>query len=302
MNTKPALMALTGALLLAAACDRRDPGLRAAGVVEGRIVTVRALTGGRLKEWTASPAAPVSKGDVLGRIDDARLASGREELDLTEREIALAEERSRSQIPALQAKLDFVRSTEEKLERLRKDRAVSAAEIEKVRLERIAAEAALDDVRRSLVAVPIQREKIAAKRRALDAAAAELDLISPVDGVILETRAVAGETLLPGAAAAEILDLSSLRVAVFIEERELAGLRLNDRVTVRADGPAGGPEWPGTIVQFGAEAEFSPRYTISEKERGALLFKVLVRIDEGAAGALKIGMPVTVVFGRPPSR
>jgi len=300
MNANRNLTILIGAALLAAACARSDPGLRAAGIVEGQVITVRALTAGRLKDWTAVPAAAVRKGEVLGRIDDGRIATGRDELALAEREITLAEDRARGQLPALRAKVDFVRKLAERLERLKKDQAVSATELEKAKLELIAAEAAAADTEKALAAAPIQRDKVAAKRRALDAAADDLTLRSPVDGVVLETHVISGETLLPGGAAAEILDTSSLRVTVYLEERELSRLRLNDRVAIHADGDALKEGWPGTIVQFGSTAEFSPKFTVSEKERGALLYKVRIRIDADP-GALKVGMPVTIIFGRSPS-
>ena len=290
---------LFGAALLAGACGRPDPWVRAAGVIDGRIVTVRALSSGRLADWTAAPGQSVRKGEILGRLDDGRIASGREELAASEREIALAGDRGRGQIPALRAKVDFARTTAERLERLRRDQAVSGAELEKARVELAAAEAALADAGKALDALPIQKDKVAARRRALDAAEGDLALRSPVDGLVLETHVLAGETVLPGGAAAEILESDSLRVDVYLEERELSRLRLSDRVVLLSDGEDG-KEWPGTIVQFGSTAEFSPKFTVSEKERGALLYKVRIRIDP-AAGALKIGMPVTVRFGRQPA-
>jgi HlyD family secretion protein len=299
MIAKRNALILIGAALLTGACARPDPGLRAAGVVDGQVVTVRALAAGRLKNWNAAPAKDVRKGEILGRIDDARIAAGLEELALAGREIELAEDRGRSQLPALQAKIDYVRTLVERLERLRKDQAVSGSELDKARLELVAAEAARDDVKKALGATPIQKDRVAAQRRALDAAADDLTLRSPVDGVVLETHVTSGETMLPGGAAAEILESASLRVDVYLEERELSRLRLNDRVAIVPDG-GDGKEWPGTIIQFGATAEFSPKFTVSEKERGALLYKVRIRID-AAAGALKVGQPVTVRFGRPPA-
>jgi HlyD family secretion protein len=114
--------------------------------------------------------------------------------------------------------------------------------------------------------------------------------------VVLETFISQGETVFPGAALADILDLNSLFVDVFIEENEMATLRLNDRAKIVMDGLAG-RSFSGYISYFGKKAEFSPKYIVSEKERQALLYQVKVRIDRDL-DLFKVGMPVTVVFGR----
>jgi HlyD family secretion protein len=282
--------------LLAAACRSEETGLKAAGVIDGQTVTVRAMTGGRLTEWTASSGKEIRKGDVLGRIDSARLDIGLEELALAERALVLAEDRIQSQIPPFQAKVDYWKRQAERLERLKKDQAIAGGELENARLELLGAETALADLRKSLSAQAIERDKIANKRRAFDIARDDLILRSPVDGVVLSKSVTAGEILSPGAPAAEILDTSSLWVDVFVEEKDLSRLRLADRVAVLIDGQEG-REWPGTIVQFGSTAEFSSKYTVSEKERSSLLFKVRIGIDVDHK-TFKLGMPVTVVFGR----
>jgi HlyD family secretion protein len=286
-----------GISILAAACRPEETGSKAAGVIDGRTVIVRAMTGGRLTEWMSAPGKEVRKGDVLGRVDPAKLDAGLEDLALAERSLALAEERIQSRIPPLQAKVDYWKRQSERLERLKKDQAIAGGELEKARLELLGAETALSDLRKSLSAQAIEKDKIANKRRVLDIARDDLILRSPVDGVVLETHVVAGETLPPGGAAAEILDTAGLWVDVFVEEKELSRLRLADRVAVLIDGQEG-REWPGAIIQFGSTAEFSPKFTLSEKERGALLYLVRIRIDPDLK-AFKVGMPVTVVLRRP---
>lgn len=124
----------------------------------------------------------------------------------------------------------------------------------------------------------------------------DLRLTSPVSGVVLETFASQGETVLPGAALADILDLSSLFVDVFIEEREIAALKLGQEAAIVVDGMPG-RKFSGRISYFGRKAEFSPKYVVAEKERQALLYQVKVRL-QGDLDVFKVGMPVTVVIAR----
>jgi multidrug resistance efflux pump len=291
--------AVLSLIVLAAGCGREtQTAITAAGVVDGTVVIVRAIAGGRLVEWSARPGHEVRKNEVLGRLDPSRIENGLEELALSEREIALAEDRDRARMPTLQAKVEYLKKQADRLERLKKDQAAAGDEIEKIRLELLGAETALADLRKSLSAQAIEKDKIANKRRAFDIARDDLFLRAPIDGLVTETHVTAGEILPPGAPAAELLDTSRLWVDVFVEEKELSRLRLADRVAVLIDGREG-REWPGTIVQFGSTAEFSSKYTVSEKERSALLFKVRIGLDADPK-TFKLGMPVTVVFRRAP--
>jgi HlyD family secretion protein len=283
--------------ILSAACGREAAtAIVVAGVVDGTVVTIRAMAGGRLVEWTPAPGQMVRKNEVLGKFDPSRIENGLEELALSEREIASVEDRARGQMPALEAKVGHLKKQIERLDRLKVDRAVAGEEIEKARVELLGAEAALSDLQKSLAAQAIQKDKLANRRRALELAKEDLILRSPVDGVLMESHATAGETLPPGSPAAEILDTSSLRVEAYVEQAELSRLSLNGRATVRIDGQEG-KEWSGTIIQFGSTAEFSPKFTLTEKERRALLYKVRIRIDSDPA-IFKLGMPVTVVLAR----
>ncbi len=295
MRRKASVPAAIAGLILAAACAAPDPGGRAAGVVDAPVASVRALGGGRLVEWTAEAGREVRKDDLLGRIDPARLETGLEEVAIAEREIAVAEDRARGQIPALRARVLFLETQAGRMERLRRDQAVSGGESEKSALELTAARAALSDAEKSLAALAAQKDKAANKRRSLRLEREALELRAPVGGVILETHVTAGETLLPGMSAAEIMDTAALRVDAFVEERELAGLRLGEGVALRVDGDD--RDHAGTIAGFGSQAEFSPRFTVGEKERGALLYKVRVTPSPELRARLKLGMPVTVVFG-----
>jgi HlyD family secretion protein len=111
--------------------------------------------------------------------------------------------------------------------------------------------------------------------------------------VVVEKFVSPGETVLPGTAIADILDTSSLFVEIFIEEKEIAGLTLNQEALIHLDGID--KELTGAISYFGKKAEFSPKYIISEKERQSLLYRVKVKVND-TTGILKLGMPVTVIL------
>jgi HlyD family secretion protein len=288
-----AVIALCLAAALAA-CRRKVDTIQAPGTVRGQVATVRTLAAGSLDQWTSAEGQRLRRGETMGALNQDRIVNGLEELDLAAKEIQNQESRLRKKLTALRANADYLRRQTERLTRLEKEAAVAGDQVDKSRLQLLEAETALFEAEKSLAGLDIQKEKLQNKRSALDLARRDLIILSPVNGVVLETFVSGGESLLPGTALADVLDEESLYVEVFLEEREIGRLRLGDAAEVRVDGFPGRP-LAGTVTFFGRRAEFSPKYILSEKERGDLLFQVKVKV-KGDSGALKEGLPVTVVF------
>ena len=112
-------------------------------------------------------------------------------------------------------------------------------------------------------------------------------------GTVIEKFISPGENIFPGKTVADILDLESLYIEVFLEGSEISGLKLGDKVKIFPDGIE--KAFTGQISFFGRKAEFSPKYVISEKERKSLLYLVKIKITENR-DVYKVGMPVTVIF------
>jgi HlyD family secretion protein len=278
------------------ACGGNEREIRAPGVVDGEIATIKALAAGTLERLLVAEGQAVKKGQRLAELDRDKVRNALEELTLGEREIANSEARAQEKRPLLAANQGYWQKQVQRFERLKENRSVSGDQLERSRLQLREAQTALLELERSLEALRIQKERIANKRRALELSEADLLLDSPVSGIVLETFIGPGETVLPGAPLADILDLSSLFVDVFIEEREIAALKLGQQAAIFVDG-MGKRSFAGRVAFFGRKAEFSPKYIVAEKERQALLYQVKVRIDRDQ-DVFKVGQPVTVVFAR----
>jgi len=293
MKRTAALLSWT---LLLFACNGGPDGVRAPGVVDGENASVRALSGGTLERLLVREGQPLARGELVAELNRDKVRNGMEEVEIAVREIANSEARAREKRGLLAANLDYWQGQAQRFERLHAGQSVSGDQLAKVRLQLQEARTALQDLDRSLEALVIQKERLANKRRALELADRDLQLRSPGAGVVLETFTQEGETVLPGAALADVLDLSSLCVDGFVEERELAALKIGQEARVLVDGLEG-RTFSGRIAYFGRKAEFSPKYIVAEKERQALLFQVKVRLEKDV-DAFKVGMPVTVVFSR----
>lgn len=277
-------------------CRKNDLEVRAPGVVDGDIASVKALAAGTLDRLLVREGQAVKQGELIAEINRDKVLNAKVELDLGARETANSEARARERRRLLAANLDYWRQQVQRFERLKQSRSVSGDQLEKSRLQFKEAQTSLAELDRTLEDLQIQKERIANKRRALELTERDMLLRAPVSGIVLETFISQGEAVFPNAALADILDESSLFVEVFIEEREISALRLGQRARIVVDGMED-RDLSGSISAFGRKAEFSPKYIVSEKERQALLYQVKVGIDRDR-GAFKVGMPVTVVFAR----
>ena len=287
---------LLGALALFLSCRKNNLEIRAPGVVDGEVASVKAMATGTLDRLLIREGQTVAKGELIAEINRDKVLNGMEELDLGAREIANSEDRSREKRRLLTANLDYWQKQVQRFERLKQSQSISGDQLEKSRLQLKDAQTSLFELDRSLEALQIQKERITNKRQALVLAEKDLLLHAPASGVVLETFIGQGETVFPGVALADILDLSSLFVDVFIEEKEIAALKLGQRARIIVDGLEE-RSFSGQISAFGKKAEFSPKYIVAEKERQALLYQVKVRLDRDLE-VFKIGMPVTVVFNK----
>jgi HlyD family secretion protein len=288
-----AVLTLVSVLLISNCAEKSDGELRAAGVVNGEIVTVKALALGRLTSMDFQEGDRVEKEYVLARIDSDKIANKMESLETGVREIHINRLKLRS-------RLDYLKSTEiywtdqvARLERLRKAESVSGDELEKARLKLKEVQSSLNDVRHSLESLSAQLDGIAIQRKGLELQIEDTVITSPISGIVLERYVSLGETVMPGTSVADILDPDSLYVEVFLEERELSSLEIGQAVMIQADGLD--RNFHGTVYYFNRKSEFSPKYIVSEKERRSLLYGMRIRMEEGQ-DALKVGMPVTVII------
>lgn len=291
---KKALIILILAVLVSSCGRRDDTEIKAPGIVDGDIITLKSQVAGTVDELRLEEGRKVTRDEVLVNVNNDKIKNQLEELDITLKEIENNREKLEKNAVFVRSNLVFLDKQVERFRRLKKTNSVSGEKLETMELKKLEAQTSLFDIQKSLTALEIQKEKIKNKREYLDLMLADHVIKSPESGVIIESFVSRGETVFPGTAVADILDTSSLYVETFLEENELAALKLDMKVRILVDGMED-KELSGTVSYFGRKAEFSPKYIISEKERKSLLYQVKIKV-EGETGIFKMGMPVTVVI------
>ncbi len=303
------VLALPGAL----ACSRRsDPSLIvASGHVEATDVRISAKVAGRLEALRVKEGDAVKAGQELAVVDttDVRLALQQAR---AEREGALAELRLRragarkediaemeSQIRGVEADLAGAQRDLERMQQLLDRGSGTAKARDDARTRRDVLAARLAAMKESLARLrsgsrPEEIDASRARVAATEARVAQLGqqlldsrVTSPLEGVVTEKIAEAGELLQAGSPLVVVTDLRSPWLTVYVTGPDLGRIRLGQEAEVVTDDRQ---SRKGTITFIASQAEFTPKNVQTRDERVKLVYKVKVGLDN-PDGLFKPGMP-----------
>lgn len=259
------------------------------GRIEADEIRVGAEVPGRLLENWAVEGQSLRAGDILARI-------GAQDYELqAERATAqrMAVLRTVAQIDAqielaahhaMTARTDLAR-----YEALSRDGWVSRQRLDMIRNVLVAAEDQVLTLRQQRAEAQAQVQAMA-KAEAL--AQSQLDktrVISPLTGTVLERLAEPGEVIAAGQPLAIMANLSTVKLKIFIGERDLGKVRLGALVRIRVDAFPG-RDFPARVARVDAQAQFTPRDVHMEDERSRTVYGVVLEAPN-PEGLLKPGMP-----------
>ncbi|MCL4378456.1 MAG: efflux RND transporter periplasmic adaptor subunit [Actinobacteria bacterium] len=120
----------------------------------------------------------------------------------------------------------------------------------------------------------------------------QLNIISPMDGIILNKFNEAGEYLLPGTPVYEVGDLYKVLCDIYIPEAEYGKIFLNQKAVLLVDSYPN-EQFTGTVTKISDEAEFIPKNIQSKEDRVTTVYKITLSIENPQL-KLKPGMPADV--------
>ncbi|MSM39057.1 MAG: HlyD family efflux transporter periplasmic adaptor subunit [Geobacter sp.] len=121
---------------------------------------------------------------------------------------------------------------------------------------------------------------------------ADMDLKTPVQGVVLRKNVEAGETVTAGTPIFTVGDLAHPWVKIYVKEDKLGLVKLGQKAEVTVD-TYPGKKFDGVVTYISSEAEFTPKNVQTQEERVKLVFGVKVSVDNPNQ-ELKPGMPADV--------
>lgn len=319
-------MPLAAALLaMAAASCARETAPDAYGSVEAVTIDVSSEVAGQVVTLHAREGERLAADAVAAVIDTSQIDLER---DQVESQRAAAEARAAEAAGQIEVARERVRVQAAQRDVLTAQRAIAERAHARTRRlfdQQAATAQQLDQAERDLRVlveqIETQTRQIALERRQVDAAAArarsaraeaasaearlaqtaarvaDAEVRNPSAGTVLTTFVRAGELVRAGQPMYRIADLDTVDVRVYVDQPQLAQVRIGQTASVTFDTGDGRRSLPGTVTWIAGEAEFTPTPIQTRDERAELVYAVRIQVANDGQ-VLKIGMPVDVVFAR----
>lgn len=190
------------------------------------------------------------------------------------------------------------------------DLAIAAkAQIKIKQKELMAAKGALDQASANLSGAQSGKIQVTVSQQEIDVAKAQLkqakasrdyaaeqvrDLraSSPVNGWVTRKMFEIGELVPAGTFIITVADLDQVWIYVYIPEKELGYVKINEKAEITVD-TFPGEIFTGTVAYISPEAEFTPKNIQTKEDRVTLTFKVKILV-QNKEQKLKPGMPADV--------
>ena len=319
---KIAVIALVAIFTIGAAgyklYGRSEQGITATGTIEVTKTDITSKVGGYLIELKVREGDAVNKGNLVAMIDrpDLKAQLWRDEAALSKARAQLRdlEQGARSQelqeaaanlaaakSQAVKAQSDFNRYST-----LFREGAISTQQLDASRSAHEVAANALTAAQsryslllsgnrpETIVAQRLEVERSEAVLAASRTQVADLEVNSPLAGRVLSKNYERGEYVNAGAAIATIGDMNDCWVKIYVSTEQLGKIRLGQAASVKIDAYPD-KTFRGEIKEISQNAEYTPRQSITQRERANMVFAVKVKLDNPAE-TMKPGLPVDVVL------
>lgn len=137
-------------------------------------------------------------------------------------------------------------------------------------------------------------EQAEANLSLIEAQMSKLNIIAPIDGVILTRNVEPGEFIQTGGTALTMADLNQITITVYVPENLYGQISLGQTASVNVDSFPD-ETFNATVIWISNQAEFTPRNVQTVEGRSATFYAIKLSV-ENVGGKLKIGMPADVIF------
>ena len=250
-------------VFLMVGCGEDPEDLLLTGTVERTLVELTAPASESIVALTVRRGQRVAAGDVLVQLDKT---------------YALAEvARSEANMAAARTAVFVAKQEFNRVKQLRQTSITSEQQLERAELSYDEAQARLREA---------EALAVAAQKRTRD-----LDLVSPVNGVVDQLPFDEGERVPVGSVLVVVLADGNPWVRVWVPETSYVRVLPDTPSEVRIDGIAG--VLHGSVLDVAREPEFTPHYALTERDRVHLVYETRVELLD-APPTLRPGMPAQV--------
>ena len=261
------------------------------GNFEATEIIVSAEASGKLLRLDVEEGSRLTKGTPVALVDTTQLHLSRTQLQAERGALVTKRPSLVARIGVLQAERSNRQRDQNRYRRLVQEGAAPSRQLEDI-------ENAISVLDKEIASLATEEPAIAREILARDARIGQIDdqirkslVLNPVDGVVLNRYAEAGEVTSYGKPLYKIADLGNLFLRVYLAEADLPRVKIGQEVEVLIDGEkAGVQSLKGRVTWISSKAEFTPKIIQTREERVSMVYAVKVLVDN-RRGVLKIGMP-----------
>jgi HlyD family secretion protein len=146
-------------------------------------------------------------------------------------------------------------------------------------------------------AVALAQTKVAQAQTGVDLISqtiTKLTVASPLTGTVTTQMIHTGEVAQPGIALMTLVDLSRVKLVIYVPAGRIGMVKLGQHAQVTVDAYPG-RTFEGTVTHINDQGEFTPKNIQTQEERVKTVFGVEIALDN-TDGVLKPGMPADAVL------
>ena len=278
-------MAIASAMLILAACGKKEKEFDATGTFEATETTVYAEQSGTLVLWNVVEGKEMAAKEEAGLIDTTQIWLNIKQLE------AMKE--------VYQSQLD---KAEQELRRYRELVAEGAAPSKmlddadsQVQVLQKQLEAQLSSLNTGTKTLDKQIAAADVQICALNDQLNKCHISAPIGGTVLEKYVEYGEFVATGKPLFKIADINNMFIRAYVTSSQLQHIKLGQTVKVYADyGDGQKKTYDGFVSWISSSSEFTPKTILTDDERADLVYAIKVAVKND--GYIKIGMYGEVKF------
>jgi len=313
---KTAALFITALILSSCSDNGKIKSIEESGTIETTDIVLSSQSAGKIVKLNFDEGAIVKKGDTLS-VTDHELYELQLKQAVANRDIAKAQldllikgarqediKQAKEVFTQAQANFKLAETDKQRMENLYKGNSVTKKQLDDAAFRFDIAQSQLNAAIEHFNKIQniARPEEILQAKANLAKAEAGIDLlkknirdcfvISPLNGVVVKRYIEEGETVSMLSSLFKVSDLSKVEVVVYITEKALPVITLNQKADIIADGLPD-KTFEGKVIFISPEAEFTPKNVQTKEERTKQVFAIKIEIPNNT-GELKAGLSVDV--------
>jgi len=270
-------------------CNGNDEKADGYGNFEATEVTISAEANGKIEFLNLEEGDLLTPKTQVGLIDTLQLYFAKQQLIASKNTVYSKSANVLSQRKVLQEQLKTTQIEKNRIHNMFAENAATKRQVDEI-------DGRVNVLQEQMKSVETQNAPIINEIESLDVQIQKMNdqiqkskIVNPIKGTVLVKYAEPNEVTSFGKPLYKIADISEMTLRIYISEKQLASVKIGQKVKIKIDSSEDSKSYSGSISWIAAEAEFTPKIVQTKEERVNLVYavKVLVKND----GSLKIGMP-----------